>query len=563
MKSLRFQEVLLLSNRERSARRVSLDPKITIIRGNNDTGKSALLKSIYAMFGATAAVVHPRWLTAEVVGVVRFTVDDVPYSILRTGEFYGVFDSHEQLLIATNKVVTGLGTFLADLLDYRIVLTARGGGVVPPPPKYFFLPFYVDQDKGWTANWSSFARLGQISDWRRSMVEFHTGIRPNGYYTAKAALASAQTQLRDAKSERTVLERMFTQVRPEIVPTFDVDIESFQAQIKDLLDECNGLKAVEEQLSGKLTELYSLRYTLQSQLHIATSSLAELSKDYEFATDDVLKPEVECPTCGALYSNSFADRFGIAEDEDHLAELIVHLRQELGAAEESIRVVSEEHSNRRDEITRISALLDQRQNEVTMRTLIQSEGKKELNAILRDRIGEAQDRVSLADTNVSQRRASLKDFEDPDRRSLILERYHSLMRSYLNELKVFTLPESLYRQISCNISETGSDLPRALLAYYFSILTVMEEYSTSTFCPIIVDSPNQQGQDAASIRIVLQFIRDHQPQAAQMILAIEEPLGVEFGGSGIELNDKYRLLRGDQYHETYEVVHPLLTKAIR
>ena len=45
------------------------------------------------------------------------------------------------------------------------------------------------------------------------------------------------------------------------------------------------------------------------------------------------------------------------------------------------------------------------------------------------------------------------------------------------------------------ISETGSALPRALLAYYFTFLKIMNIYSTSTFCPIIIDSPNQQEQD--------------------------------------------------------------------
>lgn len=161
------------------------------------------------------------------IGVVRFTVDDEPYTILRSGDFYAVFDSAEQLLLATDRVLAGLGPFLADLLDYKIVLTSLRDQTVVPPPQHFFLPFYIDQDVGWTANWSSFALLSQIRDWRRNIVEFHTGIRPNGYYVAKAALASAQNELRQARADVTVLERMMGEVRQDVTPTFDVDLESF------------------------------------------------------------------------------------------------------------------------------------------------------------------------------------------------------------------------------------------------------------------------------------------------------------------------------------------------
>src|SRR5581483_9875220 len=242
------------------------------------------------------------WVRAEVISVVAFTVDDVPYRILRSGGFYSVFGADGEVLLATDTVVSGVGPFLSNLLDYKIVLTTSRGETIPPPPQHFFLPFYIDQDAGWSENWSSFDLLGQVTEWRKSMVEFHTGIRPNAYYVTKAQLASAQAQLRQAKAEVAVLDRMVVEMRQDTVPTFDVDLEAFQLQVKDLLDECNRLKSIEEQLSGRLNELYSRRYTLQTQLGIAEASLQEVAKDYRFATEKLTETEVECPTCGAVYS---------------------------------------------------------------------------------------------------------------------------------------------------------------------------------------------------------------------------------------------------------------------
>ena len=45
--------------------------------------------------------------------------------------------------------------------------------------------------------------------------------------------------------------------------------------------------------------------------------------------------------------------------------------------------------------------------------------------------------------------------------------------------------------VHSKVKESGSDLPRVLLAFYFAILRTIEKYSTSTFCPIILDSPKQ------------------------------------------------------------------------
>lgn len=54
MKSLRFQKLYLCSELEKSARLVKFDSKTTVVLGENDTGKSCLIKSIYAAFGADA-----------------------------------------------------------------------------------------------------------------------------------------------------------------------------------------------------------------------------------------------------------------------------------------------------------------------------------------------------------------------------------------------------------------------------------------------------------------------------------------------------------------------------
>ena len=47
MKNLRLQTLYLVSDQEKAARIVKFDPHKTVVLGENDTGKSCLIKSIY------------------------------------------------------------------------------------------------------------------------------------------------------------------------------------------------------------------------------------------------------------------------------------------------------------------------------------------------------------------------------------------------------------------------------------------------------------------------------------------------------------------------------------
>ena len=60
--------------------------------------------------------------------------------------------------------------------------------------------------------------------------------------------------------------------------------------------------------------------------------------------------------------------------------------------------------------------------------------------------------------------------------------------------------------------------------------------------PVILDSPHQQDPDPTNRRVVCEFIKSHMPPDSQLILALVDPCGVDFGGSVIELVDERHML---------------------
>ncbi|MFG1395254.1 hypothetical protein [Xanthobacter agilis] len=183
---MRFEKLELLSAKERKARIVEFHPRLTVINGANDVGKSSVIKSIYWAFGATAKSVHRTWRGAEVRVLLTFTVDGVLHSIMRKGDEFAVFDANDNLLLRTRSITRELAPFIADLLTFRLVLASRQKVPEIPPPAYAFLPFYVNQETSWEKPFSAFDGLGQYTDFKDALIDFHSGILGNEYYELEA-----------------------------------------------------------------------------------------------------------------------------------------------------------------------------------------------------------------------------------------------------------------------------------------------------------------------------------------------------------------------------------------
>ena len=114
----------------------------------------------------------------------------------------------------------------------------------------------------------------------------------------------------------------------------------------------------------------------------------------------------------------------------------------------------------------------------------------------------------------------------------------------------------------CKINEQGSDLPRALLAYGFSILNVMRDHASSVFCPIVIDSPIQQEPDKENHERILTFIRDNRPDDSQLIVAVGDTKEIEFDGDTVLLTEKFSVMNVDQFEEGQQFMEPFLQNSL-
>jgi len=563
MKNCIFEELLILSTTERTAKRIKFHKEKNLILGANNTGKSSLIKTIYQTLGADPAVQNPRWKKLKPLSLLKFSIGNRKFQILRNGKFYAIFDNKNKLLSRHDRIVSQLGPAIAELFDFKIKLPDRHGNLITPPPAYLFLPYYIDQDKGWSSSWSSFSGLGIFKDNKKPFINYHTGLRTNEYYEAKSVKDELTRKIDELQNERDYSKQIIKKINEELTQVdFDIDIDDFKSEVNELLVECQNLKRIEEKYKAKLVDYFNTRTNLQEQIEITVKALKETAKDYKYATSILDEEHVECPTCGANYENSFVERFNLAQDQDRCEELLIELREDLGEIDSKIKRQNENLNSNSIEIKKIEEILSKKKGQIKLRDLIENEGKRELKKVFDHSIKGLLGSITESAYKLDKVNETLKALENKKRKQKILEEYRLNMRRYLNELSVGTLTEDDYKDITKKLSETGSAMPRTLTAYFFSVIQLVRKYSSSVFCPLVIDSPNQQAQDFENIDKILNFIKKNQPSNSQLILGLENTFNVDFDCNIIKLESKYQLLNKSDYDEVISVMQPLIDNSL-
>lgn len=553
MKNLVFQKLHLVSHRERKARSIEFHPDVTVIKGLNDVGKSSLAKSIYGTLGATAAVNHPDWINASVISALEFAVDGDAFVMLREGKTFTLIQGNSVLGCYTS-ITNALAPALYEILGAKLRLKNRQDKVIVPPPAYLFIPFYVDQDAGWSQPWTSFEKLEQFSRWREDVVNFHVGVTGAEYFDALEAQANAIAKRVEPVKQLDGLKSLQKHAKGTMVEDIDMEIDPniFAEEIERVVGMLQDLVRVRETEREKLSGLTERRLQLEAQRAILERVRKELHADYVFAVTHA-DDELECPTCGQVHENSFAQRFALAQDEGRATDVLVEVMDSLASVYGEIAIARQRLKEAVDDEHKFNEILARRRGQVTFARLLERAGQKTFSSQLDAQMSEIVRVIADLDYQIKQATARLVNARSNDRKREVLEVYAGLLVDFASKLSV-SFPDASLESLGLRLQETGSDRPRAILAYAYAILHLIWKAEDAVRCPIVLDSPKQQDQDDSNHLNLLHFIRDERPPGSQLILLLVDAAGVDFGQEPLVLDVKYSLLTEKEYEETSVVI---------
>lgn len=559
MRMLKFQKLFLLSRERRRALTMEFNPGATVIQAPNGFGKSALLKSLYDTFGAEPHRIDDNWKSERVVSAVEFAIDGVVRTIVKSGGTYAIFDGAGPGHFQTSSVSSALAPHLAELLDFRLLMTDKRDDVVVPPPAYAFAPYYVDQDKSWNSAWTPFTGM-YLSDSARVLADYHSGLKPNEYYVALAEREKTKRELGEVQLRRRGLVDAVShleQASPDA--GLHLTLDDFADETARLVAESQRLHEREVEHREKLAELADVRSLWSAQLAVAKATLAELDEVFASATHQPV--DVECPSCGEHYSNDIAARFKIASDGDTLTAVAQKAQEEIRKTSTEIEKVQSNVAAVAEAITRVQAVLSVRRRDISLGDVVAAEGRNSATRILRRRIEEAETQIGHLTARIDEIVAEMNRALDRKRSRSIKACFASHLSRAAQRLDVGLDSVSL---ITSPPRARGSEGPRGLAAYYYAFLQTAREYGSATFCPIVVDAPNQQGQDREHLPAMIQFLVRDRPKDSQLILAVEEAVGV----SGEEATivrvgqGRNRLLSEEAYDDVAAHLMPLLIRMV-
>ena len=111
-------------------------------------------------------------------------------------------------------------------------------------------------------------------------------------------------------------------------------------------------------------------------------------------------------------------------------------------------------------------------------------------------------------------------------------------------------------------TDSGSPGPRAVVAYYGALWTVMTTANSSLPCPIVIDSLNQNAQDKKHLERVMGLLAAKTPANAQVILCAEDPSDAFKPDLTVELVRERALLEASQFNGVAAYVLPLAERAV-
>ena len=337
--------------------------------------------------------------------------------------------------------------------------------------------------------------------------------------------------------------------------TLNYELGDFSHETERLVLESQNLHEAQVKYREQLAALNEERQLWSNQRQVLNGAISEMTGALHEAAEH--PTHVECPTCGQDYDNSLAEQFGLIEDVDGLIAARLNASKKISQLDDLIKRRKSNLSDVEAALTQISATFAVRKAQLTFRDVVAAEGKSEAAKLLQGKLTELDAYIAKLKGGIATQDQRMKDTQRRDRTSKIKSEFAGLLVEFARALDVRLDDKKNLNLSGVNIGR-GSEGPRALLAYYFAFLRVTSTYSSSVQCPIVIDAPNQQGQDKTHMPAMMRLMLEQAPKDSQLIIGAEEQYGLS--DSEIELVDvsgqKDHVLRLEQFEHVAEAVRP-------
>ncbi|CAT04775.1 Uncharacterised protein [Mesomycoplasma conjunctivae] len=467
---------------------------INVVTGrDNHVGKSSLLKSIYYSFGCNVDY-DSAWDKKSKLVSVNFMLDNKLYKISRLDNKYLLQDSEGQILLRTKEVSKKLAPFLSELFEMEIYLTNKDKKVELAPPVFFFLPYYIDQDKGWSNEpFNSFLNLDQFKKTERlKCLYYHLGL----YNKETFKLTNEIENLKDKKIRFEHLNTKYTDFK---------EILEDEIEVLEVLNNNELYKSLDE-LRNNITEKLVKLDEVKNKINISKSTLSNLEYNLEILKNNFKHQDninfITCPRCGFTKRKSFPykiENIIIGEFSRHNTEFSIYeLNKMIDEQKKNINDYTDIYT---DLYTEISIKKQKVENNDVFTKFINGKGRENIKLDFDKKIANNAIQINDLKTEIRSKKKYLNEKKDPKQ---LNEWYEKEVKNFLHGLNAWDERASSKITLIKPFKGQGNLAVKSIVASYLSLFKVMEISNTKvTKFTFIVDSPRtKEASENSSIEIL-------------------------------------------------------------
>lgn len=531
MKSLKFIQLLVLSNSTKSANQFKFSRSLNLVTASdNSVGKSTLLKLLFWGLGCEPEL-DTAWKAQDSKTIVDFEIDLKKYRVKRYKNQIYIREENSDYE-EFQKITGDYSKKFAEIVGFNALLPNQSSNLLEtPPPAYYFLPFYIDQKRSWAKAWDNFENLGQYRSWKSTIIKYHVGLLKPEHFEIESDKTDKKENQKNIETDvakiDTTLEVIESYI-PQSVSTVTT-IDAINKITDSIKKDLEMLQQSQEELLHSMAIYNSERTYLYQQQIMTEKLISEIDKDYRFSVESIEDDEVECPLCGVIHENSIVNRASIMTDktqaENQLTE-IIHSIEKMDKKINSNERKLESVKSQIAEINEKYVIEDENESKIDFNQIIESVAGNSIKASVTQSKSIKQAEIKTIETEIKELKKEQKLLTTAEEIESIQESFNSILTKHIKLLDTEAVNLSeINSPLDYNkvIKEGGAaEGARAILAYYLTIFSMVEKFGNEVKSPLVIDTPNQQEQSHTNYEKIVALLTDDLLTENQVIMSAME-----------------------------------------
>lgn len=553
MKKLKLKSLKVISTKTEEAKIIEFGDRITVFTSEglsnsdevkNHTGKSLITKSIYFGLGAELIKYTETWTDLKISTIIDFEYNNINYTLFRQGRYFVLRNnlSNEHNFFAS---IEELKNYYKDFFDIKLKLFHKTESKsVSPYPQALFLPFYIDQDKGWNSDWVSFTSLSQYKEYLKPIFEFYTGVKTNDYYSLlskKDILEQEKSKLRDKKNTyQTVIDENIDNFKDAL--SLNVDIKDFQKDIGALIIELNKIQNKKEKLKENLVKLNNQKSEIILSIKNNTNILKDLEEDEKYIKTHANNDSIQCPICATMHSNNSAIKYIFNLDIENCQKDVNDLIKARNTKTKDIEKIELDMKVLCKKEKQINSLLNRKKKTIKLRDVLVSQGIHEIIKDFQKKQSNCDKVIGEKDADTKQIDSELKIYEQKQKEAN--DEFIKIMKKFIIKLGITDIEP---KKIGEKNQAGGSDLPLGMLAYTLAYYKMLYKNKDAIVMPLVLDTIVQQDPSPTNILKMFNLLIEELPSDCQLILSTTNLYNIDFKTEPYRFTNKRKVLEKDDY----------------